>query len=363
MLPTDASTPEIQETTVSDAAQLAPDFAVAPPATVRVQGICLPDRVVAGAGVSCSITEDCLRVVGPSRGQAIWMEPGSMATCVDVVRGRRPVATLDGMERSVIAVLAASGLLTDPAQPRGWDRASGFNLIALLLDEIDRLQEAVLLGNRLITGIAAGKVSERATKGWILESYFYTSSARRHISPVLEHPLDAFERCLWEEFLKEEATHWRIYRKVFQFLGWDWNLRANLEANAATNAFIDTLAAMARISPYAYSAGLMFIEQTPVAATLEDDDLYGGLVKHYGFPHWAVNPMWIHANLNQDLGHETLGQTMVSRKPLFEAKELSGIRAALADLFSATAWMLDSILGDYGDAAHSDRRFSALIRT
>lgn len=332
----------------------------APPTIARPVGVMLPPRLKLQDNARYTAGSDTLQVTAPTRGQMVWSDSRTLALICDIISGAQMVSAAGPAAHAILEHLACSGVLADPDQANSWSACSGFNLIGIVLDEIETLQWKLLNKHPLLAGLSDGGLPLNCAKGWLLESYHYTRSARRHISPVLDHAIEQSEREVWKQFLNEEATHWRIYKKAFEFLDWNWAERDAVEPIDATARFIDTLRRSAATSPSSYAASLMFIEQAPTAATLEEDALFGGLIRHYGFPNSAIQPLWIHATLNRDLGHEIWGQCVLSRRPVFSADELSLIRSNIRDLIAVTGDMLTAVLDVYQSNRRSSRRFSSL---
>jgi hypothetical protein len=76
---------------------------------------------------------------------------------------------------------------------------------------------------------------------------------------------------------------------------------------------------------YQYAALLFMMEQPPQAETIEDDSLYGPLVKYYGLPIEAMMPLWNHTHYNEESFHNDIWFNVLRSKHCYTLEEKNKI--------------------------------------
>lgn len=232
--------------------------------------------------------------------------------------------------------LVCQGLICDATEPCSWELCSGLNAVPLIVREIDAECLRTAGTYEGLNPIMNGTASRLQVIGWLLENFHFTRLATYHIPPVLNHTKNKRQYDYWHHFMKEEATHWKIYKHAFTELGWDIEEAKTITPLAPTQAFVDFLQKSAAANQYIYAAILLFVERPPDVETVEEDELFSILFKKYGFTRKAVMPLWIHSCLNEKLNHDSLGAEVISSKKLFRKEELAQLRTAIRDIITVT---------------------------
>jgi len=196
--------------------------------------------------------------------------------------------------------------------------------------------------NRMITGSLAAN----AGKAWLVENYYYTKSAAYHIAPVLGHEMEINERNLWSRFLKDESWHWRIYRPALTQFGLSFSSLDQGEPHRATQRFVNVLRDAALAGPTVYAAVMIFIEKPPLD-DLESDQLFGSLLRHYGFTADGIKPLWWHATENLKAGHSDLGAAVITNRGALGRGEVDGMVSAARTIVREVSKWNTEILGAY----------------
>lgn len=309
--------------------------------TLRIEG---PARAFAFTGPDAILDGLCERLGGSDVGSG--SRAGEVGAHID--------ALLD--------VLVLHGLVDDR---RGLERAggcSGVNMIGRVLDHLDAVNQRLFAADNPLMGLIEGTEPDDVARGWLLESFFYTSQAEWHIEPVLAHPMPAEDRRRWGALFDEERTHWRIYRRLFRELSWDIESRRRMEPLASTRAFIASLRQQAERSELAYAGVLMITEQPPEVDALAKDPLFWSMCLHYRYSEAAIRPLFEHACENGRNGHQELPARVFARHPWIADADAERVLDGVTRTVEAlAAWYVD--LGRrYRDPTVVRARLSADLR-
>lgn len=243
--------------------------------------------------------------------------------------------------RGLLDPLVVQGMVFDASAPMGTAECSGLNLVGTVLDRIHALGGRLFMGCPVLNGLIDGTEPREVAEGWLLESFFYTSHAERHIGPVLGHPMDPEEREHWAGLYEEERTHFRIYRALFRELGWDLEARRRMDPMAQTRGFIDILRAQALKGPATYAGVVMLMEQPLGAESIEEDPLFWSMCRNYGFNRNSIRPLFEHSRANGTNGHSELGAYVLARRPWLDGDEVEAVLGGVERMLAALeAWYL-----------------------
>jgi pyrroloquinoline quinone (PQQ) biosynthesis protein C len=250
--------------------------------------------------------------------------------------------------RQLLEKLAAAGMLVaaGEAEPTG-DEVPALVALATVLDTIHAQTRAVFATDHPVNRLIAGELTQDVAVRWLVENYYYTRGASYHVAPVLDHVMSESERALWARFLKDEAWHWRIYRPAFGQFRLSFAELDAREPRPSTRHFVRTLHSIARTSPIAYAATMIFIEKPPLWTDVDSDPLYTSLMRCYGFSPAAIRPLWWHATENATAGHSALGAVVISNRETVGRRELATALNAVRDTICAVgAWQADILSSD-----------------
>ncbi|MCX5042164.1 hypothetical protein OG921_03025 [Aldersonia sp. NBC_00410] len=244
--------------------------------------------------------------------------------------------------RQLMEKLAACGFLSDAVPSDTAEFVSALNTLTTVIDTIHQHEVKAFPSSHALNRLIAGEYAQSAVVEWLVENYHYTKSAPTHIAPVFGHAMSAAERLLWQRFYEDESWHWRIYRPALHQFGLDFKTVDLRPPAKATARFISALRSAAEASAIAYAAVMLFIERPPLCTDMNDDPLFGSLLRSHGFSRRSIQPLWWHAVENLSAGHSGLGAAVILNRGQIPRTELDTAISAVRDVVEATsAWHQD----------------------
>ena len=246
--------------------------------------------------------------------------------------------------RQLLQTFGAAGMLISRAEPAGDAKIPALDAVAAIKDCIYARAQAAFPEGHRFDRFLSGQLTGRIRR-WLIENYRYTRSATYHISPVLDHVHTEFQRGVWQRFLADESSHWKIYRPAFSELGIEMSEVDQSRIDPGTKHFVDTLRGISAHSSIGYAAAMMFIEEPPLTDAMKDDQLGVALMRHHGLSYKAVRPLCWHATENRTAGHSALGPIVLSHRGALSDQELGTALEAVTKTIDAVSYWQHSILG------------------
>jgi pyrroloquinoline quinone (PQQ) biosynthesis protein C len=306
----------------------------------------LPPRVVLARGAVAQCTTTGIAVVKNNKRISANITAKAAAGLCHALNPSIGILTsrLASPWQQLLQILGAAGMLSTGREYQNASTVAALDAIAVIKDRICMRNEIAFPEDHRFNRFLSGKLG--GVRRWLIENYYYTRSAPYHIGPVLAHQHTDFERKVWQRFLVDESWHWKIYRPAFSELGVSMRQLDSDEPHCATVHFVDTLHRIATASPIAYAAAMTFIEEPPLADSMNDDDLSQALMHHHGLSRKAVRPLWWHATENRNAGHSALGPIVLSQRRVLSRIDFDDAVKAVDDIIDAVSCWQHAILGD-----------------
>lgn len=253
---------------------------------------------------------------------------------------------LDSSSRSIsrdtdlaFSLLAKNGFLKERVIQSN-DVVGWLSVVCRHQTEINRAVLELHSDKSIISQLIEKTATKEQIIEWIRRCFQYTHSAYFHISGVVENStLNPEERAFWESFRKDEMHHWKIYERIFQFLGISLEEERKRPRHKDVEAFVKFLHETGQRSMYEYASLLYMMEMAPGADSIENDLQFGTLVKHYGFPIEAIEPLWAHAKYNAASEHDDIWFNVLRSKDVYTVDEAEAILSnALVHCRLAQKW-------------------------
>jgi hypothetical protein len=308
--------------------------------------LALPPRVVLAKGAVAERTATGIAIVKNNKRISACITPKAAAGLCNALNPSVgiPTSRLAPSWRQVLQILGAAGMLSTGEAHENASAVAALDVVAAIKDRICVRNAMAFPKDHRFNAFLSGKVG--GVRRWLIENYHYTRSASYHISPVLAHEHTDFERKVWQRFLVDESWHWKIYRPAFSELNISMQQLAHEELHCGTRNFVETLHRIATESPIAYAAAMTFIEEPPLADSMNDDDLSQALMHHHGLSSKAIRPLWWHATENRNAGHSALGPIVLSQRRVLRRTDFEAALQAIDDTIDAVSCWQHVILAD-----------------
>jgi hypothetical protein len=308
--------------------------------------LALPSRVVLAKGAIAVPTATGIAIVKNNKRISARITPKAAAALCNALKPSVgvPTSRLAPPWRQLLQLLGTAGMLSTGEECQNASTVAALDAIAAIKEHICVRSESAFPKDHRFNRFLSGKIG--GVRRWLIENYHYTRSASYHISPVLAHEHTDFERKVWQRFLVDESWHWKIYRPAFSELSISMGQLNHEEPHCGTRNFVETLHRIATGSPIAYAAAMTFIEEPPLADSMNDDDLSLALMHHHGLSRKAIRPLWWHATENRNAGHSSLGPIVLSQRHVLRHTDFEEALRAVHDTIDAVSCWQHLILGD-----------------
>lgn len=237
---------------------------------------------------------------------------------------------------------------------------SGDNFIGLLMDFIDKKSHYHLRKMKVMPDLLEGTLEKHIAYGWLIETFFFTVYANWHISPLLDLCRNELEYNFWKDFLKDESSHWKIYKLMFKELGVGLECVKRVAPLRGTHNFVKSLRQLSSKSIFSYASTLNFLEQPPQAEEIDEDKLCSSLINNYGFSRKAVLPFWRHSVNNGTHQHDILGSVVLNKCHKLSAEEKNTVFRDVDNVLNRIKLWYDDIYSTYSVLAKARRRFKKI---
>ncbi|SDH86818.1 Pyrroloquinoline quinone (PQQ) biosynthesis protein C [Alteribacillus persepolensis] len=224
-------------------------------------------------------------------------------------------------------------------------------------DFINQIEESCIMWaqqigyHRLFGQIESGEARKEVFQGYILETYHYVKSARKHISTALAHCTNDHHEELLTDFFNDEYNHYPLMLESLERMGIPKDRVESAHPIIGTMSLINMLCEIGRQSTLAYIACTSLFEAREEDFEQSKTSLER-LAEAAGFKASDVAPVIEHMRGDVEADHNSLLEEALADIEYINAEEAHFAVNCLHDLKHSFDQFHDQILEYYSDISN-----------
>lgn len=193
-----------------------------------------------------------------------------------------------------------------------------------------------------------GTITRNQLIGYALESYHVTHLCPSLLAPALTKSESLATRKLLREFFASELHHDRLLEKSLAAVGIEPSQLEQMQPLPMTFAVCTALAVFAQQHPLSFKAALLLFE-------IHDQpfhQLFKQSCERLELPPDFVNPILLHANINEEGDHENITRILLSEIAMISPEEQLLVKKNMVILIESMTKRTQEILDYYGNPEH-----------
>jgi hypothetical protein len=198
-----------------------------------------------------------------------------------------------------------------------------------------------------------GTITRNQLIGYALESYHVTHLCPSLLAPALTKSESLATRQLLREFFASELHHDRLLENSLKAVGVTAPQLEQMQPLPMTFAVCTSLAVFAQQHPLSFKAALLLFE-------IHDEpfhQLFKQSCERLELPAEFVNPILLHAKINDDGDHEHITQTLLSEIAMISPEEQLLVKKNMVILIESMMKRTQEILDYYGNQMNPIPRY------
>lgn len=205
--------------------------------------------------------------------------------------------------------------------------------------------------HRLFSLLLSGKVRKEVFTGYLLESYHYVHSARKHIATAISYCKTGPWREMLVEYFVEEYDHGKLYLNSLEKIGFRREDVVNAHPIIGTMSLINMLCEIARTSTIGYLACTCLFEANKEDFT-EAKSKLEFVAGQYGIEANSLAGVISHMEEDIKLDHKSILEEALAKTEMIDSEEAHYAVNCLHDLKHSFDQFHDQILQYYGDISN-----------
>ncbi len=245
----------------------------------------------------------------------------------------------------LIAGFEQRGMLTETPTSKRSDWMSGYQFYQDLTQFLQRFNRN-LPPSLYTQKMQEGTISRNQLIGYVLESYHVTHLCPSLLAPALTKSESLETRKLLREFFASELHHDRLIENSLKSVGITATQLEQMQPLPMTFAVCTSLAVFAQQHPLSFKAALLLFE-------IHDQpfhQLFKQLCEALELPASFVDPILLHAKINDDGDHEHITETLLSEIAFVSPEEQLLVKKNMVILIESMMKRTEEILDYYGNS-------------